>query len=173
MIQGENINLRPLTHVDLEQFEGWTNDPLYTSQYNNFGLQRTDSLARGLSEDGMIGARHGMLVVVTKNGAVVGDVSYRQVMYGPEGSQAYSIGITIASEHRGNGYGVEAQRLLAAYLLATYPIMRIEAQTDITNIPEQRALEKAGFTREGVLRKAQWRVGAWHDLVVYSKLRGE
>ena len=37
----------------------------------------------------------------------------------------------------------------------------------------QRALEKAGFTREGVLRKAQWRNGDWHDLVVYSKLRGE
>jgi aminoglycoside 6'-N-acetyltransferase len=51
--------------------------------------------------------------------------------------------------------------------------MRVEAQTDVTNLAEQRALEKAGFTREGVLRKAQWRGGAYHDLVVYSKLRGE
>jgi RimJ/RimL family protein N-acetyltransferase len=38
---------------------------------------------------------------------------------------------------------------------------------------EQRALEKAGFTREGVLRQAQWRSGGWHDQVMYSKLRGE
>ena len=76
----------------------------------------------------------------------------------------------------GCDYGVgykENQRLMAAYLFATYPIARVEASTDITNMPEQRALEKAGFTREGVLRKAQWRAGAWHDLVVYSKLRGE
>ena len=51
--------------------------------------------------------------------------------------------------------------------------MRVEASTDITNLAEQRALEKAGFTREGVLRKAQWRAGDWHDLVVYSLLRGE
>ena len=51
--------------------------------------------------------------------------------------------------------------------------MRVEASTDITNSAELRALEKAGFTREGVLRKAQWRNGDWHDLVVYSKLRGE
>lgn len=55
----------------------------------------------------------------------------------------------------------------------TFPIARVEASTDITNIPEQRSLEKAGFTREGVLRKAQWRAGEWHDLIVYSKLRGE
>jgi aminoglycoside 6'-N-acetyltransferase len=63
--------------------------------------------------------------------------------------------------------------LLAAYLFDTYPVMRVEASTDIANIPEQKALEKAGFTREGIMRGAQWRGGQWHDLVLYSKLRGE
>ncbi len=104
----------------------------------------------------------------------MGNVSYHQVGYGPnEGSQAYNIGIALAPEQRGKGYGVEAQRLLAAYLFATYPVMRIEASTDINNLAEQRSLEKAGFTREGIARKAQWRAGQYHDLVTYSKLRGE
>ncbi|MHB8599722.1 MAG: GNAT family N-acetyltransferase [Ktedonobacteraceae bacterium] len=74
-------------------------------------------------------------------------------------------------------YGIyltlEAQNLLADYLFSTYPIMRVEAVTDKENIAEQRALEKAGFTREGILRQAQWRSGMWHDQVMYSKLRGE
>jgi aminoglycoside 6'-N-acetyltransferase len=35
------------------------------------------------------------------------------------------------------------------------------------------ALERAGFTREGILRHAQWRAGAWRDVSLYSKLRGE
>jgi len=35
----------------------------------------------------------------------------------------------------------------------------------------KRALEKAGFEREGVLRQAQWRAGHWHDQVLYSTLR--
>jgi RimJ/RimL family protein N-acetyltransferase len=35
------------------------------------------------------------------------------------------------------------------------------------------ALEKAGFAREGILRHAQFREGGFHDLVLYSKLRGE
>jgi aminoglycoside 6'-N-acetyltransferase len=85
----------------------------------------------------------------------------------------YNIGIALAPEQRGKGYGTAVQRLLAEYLFATYPIMRVEASTDLANLAEQRALEKAGFTREGVLRQAQWRNGGWHDMVVYSKLRGE
>ena len=129
----------------------------------------------GFAQSGLLDARQGMLVVaIIDDDSVAGDVSYHQVSYGPnEGSRAYNIGITIAPEHRGKGFGAEAQRLLAAYLFATYPVMRVEAQTDVTNTSEQRALEKAGFTREGVLRRAQWRAGDWRDLVVYSKVRGE
>jgi RimJ/RimL family protein N-acetyltransferase len=104
----------------------------------------------------------------------VGTMSYHTVAYGPNsGSRTYNFGISLLPDQRGKGYGSEAQRLLAAYLFDTYPIARVEASTDVTNLPEQRSLEKAGFTREGVLRKAQWRGGEWHDLVVYSKLRGE
>jgi len=39
------------------------------------------------------------------------------------------------------------------------------------NIAEQRALEKAGFTREGVMRGIGWRGGSWRDGVMYSLLR--
>ncbi|MFF4102605.1 GNAT family N-acetyltransferase [Streptomyces sp. NPDC001903] len=49
----------------------------------------------------------------------------------------------------------------------------MQAWTDVRNLAEQRALEKAGFTREGVLRGAQWRGGRWHDQVLFSILRGD
>ena len=47
---------------------------------------------------------------------------------------------------------------------------RIEASTDVTNIAEQKSLERAGFTREGVLRSAQKRADGRHDLYAYSIL---
>ena len=59
-------------------------------------------------------------------------------------------------------------RILAATL-----VERIEAETDVENVAEQRALERAGFTREGVLRHAQFRAGRWRDSVIYSILRAE
>jgi RimJ/RimL family protein N-acetyltransferase len=43
----------------------------------------------------------------------------------------------------------------------------------VDNLAEQRALERAGFAREGVLRSAQFRDGRFHDLVLYSRLRSD
>ena len=104
---------------------------------------------------------------------VVGEVSYRQVRYGPgSASVAYDLGIVLAPEHRGKGWALKP-KLITEYLFSVYPVMRVEASTEITNTAELKALEKAGLTREGVLCEAQWRGGAWHDLVVFSKLRGE
>jgi aminoglycoside 6'-N-acetyltransferase len=175
MLHGEKIYLRPVRQDDLPIFAARANDIAYLTEFNFFGLHQQNSVEKDFQEDGLLSTQHGTLVVVTcESDQVVGDVGYRQVRYGPGNTSiAYNFGIVLAPEHRGKGYGVEAQQLLAEYLFSVYPIMRVEATTDSTNLAEQRALEKAGFTCEGVLRKAQWRNGDWHNLVVYSKVRGE
>lgn len=174
-LHGERVYLRLVRPDDLELLSSWTNDIAHLTEFNFFGLTPPDALAKSYQEHGLISPESGMLLVVTRDGDhVIGDVSYHRVFYGPGvPSVAYNFGIVLTPDQRGQGYGVEAQRLLAAYLFSVYPVMRVEASTDITNLAEQRALAKAGFTREGVARKAQWRGGAYHDLVIYSKLRGE
>jgi aminoglycoside 6'-N-acetyltransferase len=175
MLHGDKIYLRPVRQDDLPILSTHVNDIAFQTEFNFFELHQHNALEKDFQEDGLLSQEHGTLVVVTcESDQVVGDVGYRQVRYGPgDMSIAYNIGIGLAPEYRGKGYGVEAQKLLAEYLFSVYPIMRVEATTDSINSAEQKALEKAGFTREGVLRKAQWRNGDWHDLVVYSKLRGE
>jgi aminoglycoside 6'-N-acetyltransferase len=175
MLHGATVYLRPVRQEDIPSFTAHTNDIAFLSEFNFFILHQESRLEDLFQQDGLLSEEHGTLaVVVHADNQVAGDVSYHRVRYGPVGGGfAYNIGITLSPEYRGKGYGVEAQQLLAEYLLAVHPIARIEATTDITNLAEQRALEKAGFTREGVLRKAQWRNGDWHDMVQYSKLRGE
>ena len=113
-------------------------------------------------------------MVVTEDELPVGSVSWHSVYYGPNlGSRSYNIGIGLAESARGRGIGSTAQRLLAQHLFATTDVQRVEASTDVDNIAEQRALGKAGFAREGVLRSAQFRSGGWHDLVAFSVLREE
>jgi GNAT superfamily N-acetyltransferase len=103
---------------------------------------------------------------------VAGVVSWHLEAYGPNpGSHAWNIGIGLAAAARGHGVGTVAQRLLAEWLLATTPVHRIEASTDVANVAEQKALERAGFTREGILRSAQERADGRHDLYSYSLLR--
>lgn len=116
----------------------------------------------------------GELVVAGADDRLLGSVGWHQVLHGPNrGSTALNIGISLRPPARGQGHGTRAQRLLADYLFAAYPVHRVEASTDVDNIVEQRALERAGFTREGVLRGAQWRRGTWHDLVSYARLRSD
>jgi RimJ/RimL family protein N-acetyltransferase len=112
------------------------------------------------------------VVVDVATGEPLGLVSWHAVSYGGTvSSAAWNIGISLLPHARGRGVGTLAQRLLAEHLLATTPVDRIEAGTDVDNVVEQRALEKAGFRREGVIRGAQVRGGRRRDIVHYGLLR--
>jgi len=142
-------------------------------EFNDFGLAHR-TLAETLAERGrLVGFEKGQFLIERlDDGKLVGDVSWHAVSYGPgDRSKALNFGLSLIPDARGHGYGTEAQRLLAALLFRLFDIERIEASTDVESIAEQRSLEKAGFTREGILRHAQWRAGARHDLVSYSILR--
>ena len=113
------------------------------------------------------------IIELTANGQthVVGDLSAHSVWYGPTtGSRAINIGISLVEEFRGRRMGGVAQRLLAE-LLHDRGIVRVEASTDVENIAEQRALERAGFAYEGTLRLAQGRRDGLHDLQVWAHVR--
>ena len=112
------------------------------------------------------------LTVLDAAGEMVGGVSWHPVDYGGTlGCTSWNIGIGLVPSARGRGIGTIAQRLLVEHLFATTPVDRIEAGTDVENIAEQKALERAGFRREGVLRGTQLRGGTRHALAHYGILR--
>ncbi|HET8642289.1 MAG TPA: GNAT family protein [Pseudonocardiaceae bacterium] len=111
-------------------------------------------------------------LVVLADGRLVGDVGWIPVFNGPTyACMAWSIGIDLLPTVRGRGIGSRAQRLLVEHLFATTDVDRVQATTDVDNIAEQRALERAGFRREGVLRGAQLRGGVRRDILLYGVLR--
>jgi len=113
-------------------------------------------------------------LVVLDGGRLAGDVGWIPVLNGPTyACLAWNIGIDLLPAARGRGVGTLAQRLLAEHLFATTDVDRVQATTDVDNLAEQRALERAGFRREGVLRGAQLRGGRRRDIVMYGMLRGD
>jgi RimJ/RimL family protein N-acetyltransferase len=166
------VRLRDVTIADADQLDAWSADP---SPFNDFGGGREPVDRDALTAGPLRNEHNGVLIVELIEGSrAIGTVSWHRVGYGPPGgSDAWNVGIELAPDARGHGYGVEAQRLLARYLFDNTSANRVEAQTDIENVAEQRALEKAGFIREGVARGSQFRAGAYHDLVCYSILRSE
>ena len=169
---GELVRLRDVTLADADLLDKW-NRELEPGSFNDFGLREPvprEPLAKGSLRN----ERNGTLIVERVADATpVGTVAWRKVtVYGPSPtSDAWQIGIELIASARGMGLGAEAQRLLADYLFAATDINRVEASTDVENLAEQRSLEKAGYRREGVLRRAQFRCGAYHDLAYYSRLR--
>jgi RimJ/RimL family protein N-acetyltransferase len=113
-------------------------------------------------------------LTILRDGTPVGGLSYRVASYGGTvANLAWNLGISLLPEARGRGTGSAAQRLAAEFLFDTTELARVEATTDVDNVAEQRALEKAGFTREGVTRGAQLRGGIRRDVVHYGLLRDD
>ncbi|HEX2047638.1 MAG TPA: GNAT family protein [Acidimicrobiales bacterium] len=155
--------LRPVEPAD-EPFVAYTQEREVAGPFNWF---------EGPGEE-RVATAAGRMVVTLDDGTPIGVVSWHGVVYGPNRrSVAWNVGITIVPGHRGRGHGAAAQRELVEHLFATTDVNRVEATTDVGNVAEQRALERAGFRREGILRGAQYRDGRWHDVVLYARLRGD
>jgi RimJ/RimL family protein N-acetyltransferase len=165
----DHVALRLAAEDDLPMMEQLLQDPAAASEFVWFGWHDLTMFRRRWDENRMIGDDRGILVVA-RGGARLGFVSWYKVPSTP-GYFYWNIGIGLLPQARGHGYGTEAQRLLARYLFAHTPVHRIEAATETGNVAEQRALEKAGFTREGVHRGTGWRDGVHRDGVWYSMLR--
>jgi RimJ/RimL family protein N-acetyltransferase len=83
------------------------------------------------------------------------------------------IGYWIAPHGRGRGAAPSAVRLLAGHGFEAAGLRRIEVIPYTDNPASQRVAEKAGCTREGVLRSYFLARGERHDCVMYSLLPGD
>lgn len=136
--------------------------------FDDFGPRSPLSGPRPASFDG-----DGVLVVEVA-GKVAGSVSWIWRMHGPNaGSRCLMVGIALFADARGSGSGTRALKELVSLAFRHTVTNRVEAHTDVLNVPAQRALEGAGFTREGVLRGSQWRDGDYRDGALFSVLREE
>ena len=72
--------------------------------------------------------------------------------FGPEGHQA-TFGLWLAPDARGRGVGTRALRLVADWTFATTAAIRLDAFIMVGNEASNRMVERAGFQREGVLRR--------------------
>jgi len=76
-------------------------------------------------------------------------------------------------EARGQGYMQEALRSAIVWAFANMNLNRIEAQIHPSNRPSILLVERLGFVREGIMRKAGYWDEQYHDLCVYGLLKNE
>lgn len=102
-----------------------------------------------------------------EDGRIIGGIEAR-----PDGHRV-EFGYALARGAWGHGYATEAARTVVALALSAPSIHRVWAVVDTMNPASARVLEKAGLTREGVLRK--WYVpsgfGVPRDAWCYARVK--
>ena len=164
MLEGKKVNLRIVEKEDLPLVNAWFNNLDFTGEHEPLDAQesRADIEKRyeKLSSEKWF-------LIETKTGSKIGFIGHF-----PHGEQI-EIGFAIVPSEREKGYCTEAVKIMVDYLFLSKEIVRIQARTNVRNNPSQRVLEKAGFKREGTLRKALFVRGKWADTYLYSILREE
>lgn len=171
----DDIRLRPVVEDDLPHLRRFELEPEALGELEWSGWRDPRHWERRWEKGDLLTDHRGTLIVTGVDGATIaGFVGWHERSHGANRhGGCWNIGIALLPEHRGRGIGTRAQVLLVEYLFATTRVVRIEAETMADNHAEQRALDKAAFTREGVVRSGAWQHGGWHDVVLYSRLRGD
>jgi aminoglycoside 6'-N-acetyltransferase len=107
--------------------------------------------------------------VIEGDGEVIG-----AIQYGEEDDPMYrhaNIDIFVTTARHRQGFGSEAIRVLARYLIAERGHHRLTIDPALDNQAAIRAYEKVGFRRVGVMRSYERGPdGTWHDGLLMEML---
>ena len=109
-------------------------------------------------------------IVASDSGELIGDCGIR---FPPGTSRDVELGMTLAAQHQGRGYAMEALEAVLEYVFERLGKRRVYGSVDPRNVRSLKLLERAGLSREAHFRESLWFKGAWADDVIYAMLVGE
>jgi RimJ/RimL family protein N-acetyltransferase len=105
--------------------------------------------------------------VVDPDGKLLGSIGLMNVDWAERKAE---IGYWVAREVRRRGVGTKALVLLSRWAIERLGMERIELTANPGNGASLAVARRAGFTREGTLRRFRYRHGEREDLVMHSLL---
>ena len=165
MLEGNSINLRIAEKDDIPLLAKWYNSIEFQGEYfTNPQKSRTDwqkDLENPVALD-----NHEFLIE-KKEGTKIGHIGYGTCpLHG-----WLEIGFAVIPKERSKGYGTEAIQLMVDYLFLLKGTPRIMINTDARNAASIKAAMKAGFKKEGTIRKGGFTWGQYADACILGILR--
>ena len=174
-LRGDHVALEPLDMSHVEGlFAAIANDDVF--EFLPRETPRTREDIAGLIAEALrmhqTGYRVPYVTLDPRTGEVIGSTSY----YTPnEVDRSIAIGHTMTAKSRWRtGVNTESKLLMLERAFDVLGAVRVEWHTDLNNWRSQRAIERLGAVREGVLRRHKLREnGTWRDTVLYSMTDAE
>ena len=173
MILGERVRLRPIEREDLPRFVEWFADPevrRYLAIYLPFSLAQEERWFENLL--GRLERQEDVVLAIeTADGVHIGNVGLHSIDWKNRNTE---LGIAIGEKpYWSQGYGADAVRTLLGLAFGEMGLHRVFLRVDADNGRGIRCYEKAGFRREGTLREAVFKEGAYCDQYIMSILESE
>ena len=150
------LQLRPYREADFDRA---------CSIRNLESEESRERFRKGLSSSGTWG-EHYLHLAIDLDGELVGDVQLRKCdATRPQG--AWEMGLEIAPELQGRGFGTTALSLVTEYAFSN-GAHRVEGSTDESNVAMRKAFEKSGWKCEGVLKALLVEDGIPHDYYSFA-----
>lgn len=163
--QDQHLTLKTFSSADIDDFMEWATDDEVT-QYMMWNSYTSRCEAESFFTN--VVEKHPWFKAICLGEKVIGSITL------DKGQGFYSckaeLGYVIARKYWGNGYATEAIKLALEQGFKELDVERIEACVDPTNIGSQRALEKSGFEKEGVMKNYLMHKGVIKDRLLYSYL---
>jgi RimJ/RimL family protein N-acetyltransferase len=142
----------------------WTSVPGDYSEADarNYLRQRYDAAFAGLTAP--------FAVVDADTGRLLGSISLLRFAWTHARGE---VGYWLASWARGQGHATRAVRLICAWGFRSLRLERIDLMASTANPASQHVAERAGFTREAVLRSYMRGAFERQDMVMFGLLKGE
>ncbi|GII61244.1 hypothetical protein Skr01_13290 [Sphaerisporangium krabiense] len=167
------VRLVPLTMDDVDAYQEMAAEPdsyAYSVPPEPPSRAQTEHRCRYTPTWWLAGERAELSVRDAASGAFAGHIQLMNIV--PPLAQGM-IGYGLHSRFRGRGFMTRAVRLLADWAYAATPLHRLVAGTAVHNTASQSVLERAGFTREALIKELlPGPGGERHDDVQWVRLRG-
>lgn len=174
MIYGKRIRLRGTERADLPKYYEWINDPEVFDGLSIFlpmSLKDEEQWLENMNQRDQAEKSLSIEMRERKGWRLIGNCGFFNIEWT---NRAAEFGIMIGDKSVWNkGYGTETVGLLVQHGFETLNFNRIYLRVYSTNPRAIRSYEKAGFIREGTLRQAVYRHGAYADIHIMSILRSE
>ncbi|KGN56965.1 uncharacterized protein LOC101205310 [Cucumis sativus] len=162
------LTLRPLDLTDIDDFMGWATDEK-AARYCSWEPYQDKSEAIKFINDQVLS--HPYYRAICVDGRPVGAISVMSNTAARDKCRG-ELGYVLGSKFWGKGIVTAAVKLVMERIFVEWPeLERLEALVDVENFASQRVMEKAGFQREGVLRKYGVLKGKVRDYVMFSFLK--
>ncbi len=162
-LTGDLVRLRPIEAGDAERFAAILAEPSVARWWT---LAPDGAAADWLADGDQV------TFAIEHEGAVIGSIQYSEVDE-PDYRSA-GIDLFLATAAQGHGYGTDAVRTVARYLIQVRGHHRLTIDPAAANERAIHAYGKVGFRPVGVMRSYErGSDGTWHDGLLMDLLAGE